>query len=154
MNTMATIRRLALAALLAFAPAAMVGCGNSNGGQQVASDHAGPIGPTSPGGYYFEMTVTPHTITSGSNVVAQIQVYDNQGNTAPGVMVALVGDNSDPKEAFGTTGSGGWVRWAIQIGYPPNSYVYLTASVEDKTLTVPVYVAPGTITGGFTGSNG
>lgn len=154
MKTMAMIRRLALMAALLLSPALLVGCGNDNGGQQVASDHVGPIGPTNPSGYYFDLTCSPHTITSGSNVTCRIQVWDENGNTAAGVPVTLVGDSSDPKDSFATTGSGGWVRWAVQVGYPAGSYVYFTAGVEDKVLTVPVYVVPGAITTAFSGSNG
>ncbi|MBF0170327.1 MAG: hypothetical protein HQK87_04445 [Nitrospinae bacterium] len=145
MKTMDTIRRLALAALLLAAPAFLTYCGNADGGQQVSTDHVGPVGPTTPNGYYFEMTVSPQTITSGSNVSITVQVYDEQGNAAADVLVVFAGASNDPKESSVVTGVNGQGYFILQVKGPPSSYTYVTCTVEDKQLTVPVYITPGTI---------
>ncbi len=145
MKTIDMIRRLALLVLLLASPATLVSCGNGDGGEQVASGHVGPVGPTSPSGYYFEVTVTPHTITSGSDIAVTIRAYDQNGNAASGVPVNVAGTGMDPKDTFGSTSSTGYARWSIQMNSVVASYSYVTVSIEDKQLTVPVYIIPGTV---------
>lgn len=143
--TMATLQRIALAGLLLVIPALLTHCGNADGGGQVASVSVGPAGPTVPSGYYFKISATPHTITSGSNIVLHVQVWDSSGNLASGVTVVFAGDAGDPKTAFIVTGADGQGGYIYQHKGPAGSYVYLSVVVEDKQLTIPVWVMPGTV---------
>ena len=132
-----TWKNIVILGVLLMAPLALTKCGEGN---SVASVTAGPAGPTYPGGYYFDLTVTPHTIQANSTTTVTIRVWDSNGNAAAGVPVTLAGTDKADENNFGTTGSDGIAQWVFEVKANSGSVFPITVTVDSSSLTVTVQV--------------
>lgn len=139
MKQFLTWKKILILGVLLVTPLALAQCGES-GGESVSSHHVGPVGPTFPSGYYFDATVTPHSIPSDSVVIVLLRAWDNKGNPVAGAQFFLGG--LDTVENPGTTSAGGFTYFEITITGGAGSTVYLTFTVEDSSLTIPVQIIP------------
>ena len=140
-------RAAAMAMLALFAAVAMAGC-SSLESEAVADHHVGPVGPTYPSGYYFECTITPHSIVptkDGSFLTILTRVWDSNGNLAAGVPVQVAAGGVAHRE---TTGYDGILL--MMIGYKIEAGAdivyghvkYVTVNIEDSFLTIPFQLIP------------
>jgi len=134
MNKFISWKKTLTLILLLVTPLILVRCG---GGESVASHTVGPVGPSWPSSYYFDATVTPHTIKSNGTVLITVQVWDSNGNVAGGVLVTIVGPETS---GTATTDTGGLASSVLTVTGNAGSIVYLTCGVEDTVLTIPVQV--------------
>ncbi|MDH5637006.1 MAG: hypothetical protein OEZ04_00775 [Nitrospinota bacterium] len=121
----------------------IAGC-SSMESESVADHHVGPVGPTYPSLYYFEATVTPHTVVPPATAIFMVRVFDSNGNLVPNVPVYALGAD---ESTMGETDYSGIARFSLVIaskgGGGISGYVLpMTFSVEDTSLTIPVQVAP------------
>jgi len=124
---------------LLMTPMLGAGC-NSLQSETVAEHHVGPAGPTYPSGYYFDVSVTPHSITTTGthSVLYTIRVWDSNGNVVSGVMVAASGAD---KVGYIPTDYAGIASVGIEMktsGTGGSEVFYMTFTVEDSALTIPV----------------
>ncbi|MDH5478255.1 MAG: Ig-like domain-containing protein [Nitrospinota bacterium] len=139
------MRKIMMAVALApmMAVVLLSGC-SSMEGESTADHRVGPVGPTYPSGYYFDGTVTPHSVVPPSSVVFLVRVYDSNGNLVPNVPVYWGG----PDDAgISTTGYDGIAVFMLQIkaaggGGIMGSVMYNTFTVEDTYLTIPLQIVP------------
>lgn len=143
-----TWQKILILGALFVAPMFLAQCG-PGGGENVPSAHVGPTGPTSPNGYYFELTVTPHTLYRGGWVMAVVRVWDEYGNLAPYVRVAFTtsGFNKVEIMLWEYTNMNGLVQNPIEVEADTNYIGYITAEVEGTFLTLPVSIIAGPSTG-------
>jgi len=138
-KTLSWKKILGLIALI-LAPFLLAQCGDAG---MSATSTVGEAGPTEPSGYYFNATVSPHSIISGAIVTIHVRVWDSNGNLASGVWIALSGVVADPKDVQTQTGSDGTGGWVFEMKYPPGSVIPVNITVENKTLSVPVQIITG-----------
>jgi len=124
---------------LLMAPMLGAGC-NSLQSETVAEHHVGPAGPTYPSGYYFDVSVTPHSITTtGTHTVYYtVRVWDSNGNVVAG---APVQDSGADKGGVTYTDYAGIVYIGIALktaGTGSSEVFYMTFTVEDSSLTIPL----------------
>jgi hypothetical protein len=95
------------------------------------------VGPTSPGGYFFEMTVSPSVVDEGGSTVFTVRVWDSNGNPASGVAVYFSGsvDEAGP----GTTGSAGITLLLLDVKEGTGTFS-MTATIESESVTVSYMV--------------
>ena len=140
-----TFRKLINSALPALVVTMLLAGCSSMESESVADHHVGPVGPTYPSMYYFEATVTPHTVTPPATVSLMVRVYDSNGNLVPNVPVYGAGPGAG-SDTVATTGYDGIARFAMEINALTaelaGQVLWITFSVEDTTLTIPVQVAP------------
>ena len=135
----------ALPAVMAALVATMFMAGCSSMESESVADHmVGPVGPTYPSGYYFEGSVTPHSVVPPTSVVFMIRVYDQNGNLVAGVPVSASGAEDT---AISTTGSDGVALFSLQVktrgsGNIMGSVSYFTFIIEDTVLTIPLQLIP------------
>ncbi|MBI4666136.1 MAG: hypothetical protein HY751_06995 [Nitrospinae bacterium] len=137
---------LVIGALL-LAPLALTQCGSA-GEQNSAEEKVGPVGPTYPSRYYFDLSVAPIIVQSNGTVTFTVQVHDSRGNVAGGVSVILAGPDTSTS---GVTDSNGFFFGVLEVKGTAGSIIYVTGTVEDMSLTIPVQVIPSTSGGGSTG---
>ncbi len=135
MNKFMSWKKTLTLILLLVTPLILVRCGS--GGETVASHTVGPVGPSWPSSYYFDATVTPHTIKNNGTVLVTVQIWDSNGNVAGGVLVTIVGPETS---GTATSDSGGLASAVLTVTGNAGSIVYLTCGVEDTVLTIPVQV--------------
>ncbi len=140
MRQFLTWKKILILGVLLVTPLALAQCGE-NGGESVSSHHVGPVGPTFPSGYYFDATVTPHSIPSDSVVIVLLRAWDNKGNPVAGAAFFLGG--IDTVENPGVTGVGGFTYFEVTIEGGEGSTVFLTFTLEDSSLTLPVQIIAG-----------
>ncbi len=122
---------------IVLAPLLLTHCGG-----QTSVGKVGPVGPTEPSGYYFEMMVSPNVIRTGDVVDVTVRVWDSNGNNMAGVYLAISGVAIDPKDAETTTTTAGWGGWLLKVESPPGTQVNITVVVENAVLTSPVMILP------------
>lgn len=130
-----TMKTILMIGALLFAPFALAGCGET-----VADHTVGPVGPTSPGGYYFEAKVSPHTIPNESNVLFTVRVWDSNGNVGGGVPLTWSGGQDDA--ATSLTNVNGYAYLSLVISGNAGGIAHITVTIEDKTVTIPVQILP------------
>jgi len=123
----------------------MAGC-SSMESESTADHHVGPVGPTYPSLYYFEATVTPHSIVPPASVIFMVRVFDSNGNLVPNVPVHMSGADTT---TLGETDYSGIARFGLEItvkgaGSITGYILPITFMVEDTFLTIPVQIAPTT----------
>jgi len=134
-------KKLLVLGLLMLAPFMLAKCGSA-GEMNSAEARVGPKGPTTPSKYYFEMATPSIVIQSGGMAYFQVRVWDSLGNVAGGIYVTFSGDfkptgttiPSFPTNSDGITGIG------IEVKASAGQIMYVTATVEDMSLTIPVQV--------------
>lgn len=137
MKNRLTWKKIVILGVLLVTPFALAQCGSNTGGDSVASHRVGPKGPTFPGQYYFEVTVTPHTVLIDGTVAVVVRVFDKNGLPAVGVPMNVVG----PEEAgAGSTDSNGFATFILTVSGVEGGISPLTVSIEDLVLTVPVQI--------------
>lgn len=128
---------LLLAASLVLA-VALGACGDFEGDYS-QSNKVGPAGPTIPGGYYFDLTLSPSVIQlSGDTATITIKTYvwDAAGVGVPNVTVFYGGDFKVEDVAY-VTDSNGYSSFNATITGIVTEGVRqsVSATVEDVSLT-------------------
>ena len=130
---------LILAALL-LAPLALTNCGSSAENNS-ASSAVGPAGPTYPGKLYFDLTATTSVLQQTFPGTFTVRVWDSAGNMAGNVSVIFAGPDTSYS---GTTDGSGIIHGVLTITGGAGTIVYVTATVENESLTIPVQVIAST----------
>ncbi len=134
-----------IAALLGVSLLLAGGCGKASENKL----KVGPIGPTSPGGYYYDLMVTPSVISVGGTFTAVVHVTDASGNpvngtvTTPALGINFSGDSltSGSTAAVNELGVAGlYVTFSGTVS--GGGTTYITAQFENLTLTAPVALRP------------
>ena len=123
-----------------FLALAFVGLFSSCGAESAATLTSSKVGPTSPGGYFFELTLAPSIIEVDGSASVTTSVWDSNGNPASGVNVTLSGSVEDG--AFVTTGTDGIALALLAISGEGSGTGSVTATVENKSVTVSYVVIP------------
>ena len=129
--------KIASAILLVIALGAFSSCGNT---EDYAPTHTvGTAGPSSPSGYYIDVTASPYII-QGSGVIAfTTRVTDVNGTAVAGVAINYTGSADSAGAA--TSDASGYATAILTITSPGGTWVgHITASVQDLNLTVPFQV--------------
>lgn len=126
---------------LLLAPLALANCGLPAENNSAAST-VGPKGPTFPSKLYFDLTVSSIVIQSGGSVQITIRVWDSNGNMAGGVPVHASGTGKWT-EPTTSTGLDGMAHGFLEITGGAGTIAYITITVEDSSLTIPVQVIAG-----------
>jgi len=121
---------LVLASVLVFSS-----CGSESAPTLTSSR----IGPTTPGGYYFELTASPSVVLYEGSTTFTVQVWDQNGNLASGVSVHFSG--AVDVAVTGTTGSNGISTMLLDVKDRIGTES-MTATVENKSVTVSFVVVP------------
>jgi len=137
MNQNSTIAKILLLAALFMAPPLMAGCGAAPESESVAQSYAGPTGPTFPSSYYFDLSITPHTIQTPGTVGVTVRVWDSRGNVVANAPIIFVGPDTS---TTGTTSAGGISTKVLEIKGNAGGVVFVTVTVEDSSLTLPVQI--------------
>lgn len=132
--------KTALVAVIGVSFLAVGGCGKADSN----SIRVGPVGPTSPSGYYFTLEANPAVVQALGTVNIGVRVTDAANvpinGTVTVVTVHLAGSTtsgSDVKiDAIGRASA-----FLVMTGTGGRT-VYITATVEDKNLTVPIQILP------------
>lgn len=135
-------QKILIICALFVAPLLLAQCAPAEG-DNVASKTVGPEGPTSPSNYYFDLTVTPHTLIGGGWVHTIVKVWDQYGNEASGVLVVIAASGFDDVEMDpinGWTDANGMTYLYISIASDFTSIGYVTAYVEGEYLTAPIQI--------------
>jgi len=108
----------------------------------------GPVGPTQPSGYYFDLTVTPNALFVGGGVQSSVNVRDSHGNAVGGASVVITVSGIDAFDAAGlaitTNANGQGSMWMEYKGVGIGGLSFFTATLENRSLTAPVQlIAPG-----------
>ncbi len=130
---------LILAALL-LAPLALTNCGSA-AENNAATSNVGPKGPTYPNKLYFDLTAESSVVSSNGTVTFTVRVWDSVGNMAGNVAVILAGPDTSYS---GSTDGSGILHGVLTISGGAGTIVYVTATVENESLTIPVQVIPST----------
>lgn len=138
-------KKVVLLAALLLAPLALTNCGSAE--DNAASSTVGPAGPTYPSKLYFDLTAVNSVVQQTSAATFTVRVWDSAGNMASDVFVTLNGSSSytDLTTASGIVSYGGF-SWTgasdiyVACGAGIITVVYVTATVEDLSLTVPVQI--------------
>ena len=142
---------LILAALL-LAPLALTNCGSA--ASNSASSTVGPTGPTYPSKFYFDLTATTSVAQPGMTVTFSVRVWDTDGNMVEGMEVIMSGSGVGLPSSGTTTqtststatNSSGICNASFKIGDTAGGTIsYITAIVEDMSLTIPVQVIATTL---------
>lgn len=131
---------LILFALL-LAPLALSNCGTPQESNS-ASSTVGPKGPTFPSKLYFDLTASSIVIQSGGSVQITVRVWDSLGNMAGGVSVHASGTGKWATPTA-TTGIDGMAHGFLEMTGGAGTIAYITVTVEDLQLTIPVQVIAG-----------
>lgn len=122
---------LVLASLVVFSA-----CGEESAPTQTSA----VVGPTSPGGFYFELTMSPSIFESGGTSTVTVRVWDSSGFPASGVVVSLTGSVEDGDFFLtGTNGIAAAILTTDGEGSGPSS---ITATVESLSATVSYVIVP------------
>ncbi len=129
---------LALLALIPVMALLLSACGNSGAATERT---VGPIGPTT-NGYYFDHTISPSIIKGGvtSTVFVKVYVWDANGLPVSGVTVYGAAENNWTT----VTDSTGLSLSVLEVpaGDVVSGFLYISASVENLTLTNYVQIVP------------
>ena len=136
MKNRLTWKKIIILGVLLVTPFVLAQCGVSEG-ESVASHHVGPVGPTFPGKYYFDATVTPHTIENNGTVAIVIRVYDQNGLPAGGVAMNVVGPETP---GAGATNTDGLITFILTVEGTAGGISNITVAIEDSALTIPVQI--------------
>ena len=109
-------------------------CGEESAATQTSS----MVGPTLPTGYYFDMTISPSVIEAKGSTTVTVRVLDSAGAAAATVDVYVSG--SSDKGAVITTGANGIGAAFLDITGTGTGTSYLTATLENKSVTVSYIV--------------
>ncbi len=143
MSAKMTWHKIVILSALIAAPLFLANCG-SDGSEHVATQTVGPTGPTSPSGYYFEVTASPHTIPVGGGVVLSVRVWDENGNAAGDAWGAwsITGVLSfDGASGLFITDTNGYSYFAYEFkDWSVTGTTYITVIIEDAVLQVPVTI--------------
>jgi hypothetical protein len=141
MKNRLTWRKIIILGVLLVTPFALAQCGSSTEGESVSSSHVGPVGPTFPGKYFFDATMTPHTVMAKGTVTILLRAWDIDGNPAPGVSFITSGFIKEiDLDSLPTTGSGGYTYMVIEIPAGPANVSSLIFTVEDTSLSIALQV--------------
>ncbi|MBI5814593.1 MAG: hypothetical protein HZB29_03180 [Nitrospinae bacterium] len=134
-------KKLLILGLLMLAPLMLARCGTAADSNS-ASSTVGPKGPTSPSKYYFDLTAASLVVTTSGTAYYEVRVWDSNGNAAGNVNVTFSGDfeTSGNTLTTGITGIDGITGMGISVKGSAGTVMYLTASVENLSLTIPVQV--------------
>lgn len=129
--------KIASAILLVIALGAFSSCGNT---EDYAPTHTvGTAGPSSPSGYYIDLTASPYIITGSGVISFTTRVTDVNGTAVAGVVINYTGDADTGGVA--TSDASGYATAVLSITSGGGTWVgYITASVQDLNLTVPYQV--------------
>lgn len=135
------VLRTALVAVMGAAFLIVGGCG------QKADENTrkvGPVGPTTPSGYYFTLEVHPATVQTGGTVTLIAYVTNAAGTPIDGtvtpVAVHYSGSMTTGSDvAIDATGIAGLYLTMTGTG---GTTVYVNANVENKSLTIPIQILP------------
>lgn len=139
------VRKPLLIAVLVFA-AALAACGDFSDDYNQSSK-VGPDGPSIPGGYYFDLTLSPSVVQLGGDaasiIVATAHVWDANGVGVPNVTVYYggsfeVADTGVPTDANGYS----TVPVSVTGIIVESNRGYVTAKVEDISLTAAYKIIP------------
>ncbi|MFQ5431897.1 MAG: hypothetical protein ACE5EN_05270 [Nitrospinota bacterium] len=122
---------LVLASVTAFSA-----CGDEKSAPTLTSAR---VGPSSPSGYYLEMTVSPSVVLFEGSATFSVRAWDINGNPASGVTIYVSG--AVDTSATLTTGSNGYAAMLLDVKdrLGPES---MTATLENKSVTVSYVVVP------------
>lgn len=132
---------LILFALL-LAPLALANCGLPAENNS-ASSTVGPVGPTFPSKYYFDFTASSIVVQSGGSVAFTVRVWDSNGNMAGGVSNTFTGSGKWENPTT-TTDLNGMDRGILTVEGGAGTIDYVTVTVENLSLTIPVQIVAGT----------
>jgi hypothetical protein len=133
-------KKILIISALLLAPLALMNCGSA-GENNSASSRVGPKGPTDPSKLYFDLTAESIVVQSGGTAAFTVRVRDSLGNVAGGVSVLFSGAGTWTGNP-GTTNLNGVVSGTLAITGGAGTLAYVTATVEDMSLTIPVQVLP------------
>lgn len=131
-------KKILIISALLLAPLALTNCGSA-GENNSASNRVGPTGPTYPNKLYFDLTAETIVVQSGGSVAYTVRVWDSLGNMAGGVSVLFSGTG---KWTVNTalTDISGMAHGTLEMTGGAGTLAYVTVTVEDKSLTIPVQV--------------
>ena len=122
---------LALASVIAFSA-----CGED---KSAASLTSARVGPSSPSGYYLQLTVNGSVVQVEGSVTFSARVWDINGNSASGVTVNPSGAVATPVEVV--TGSNGYAVFSLFVVDILGNYT-MNATLEDLAVAVSYVVVP------------
>jgi len=136
----------AVALTAAFMMVALgAGC-SSMDSESVADHHIGPVGPTYPSYFYYDVTVTPHSVLPPATVTFVVRVWDHNGNLVSGATMTAAGPDTSTE---GVTDDAGLAYLVLKISKSTASsgagVVFVTINIEDAALTVPIQLIPSMI---------
>lgn len=109
----------------------------SSCGESAATQTSARIGPTSPSGYYFELTVSPSVVPYEGSTNFIVRVWDNFGIPASGVTVLYAGSSDTPGST--TTGTDGIATIGLDVKDRVGTET-MTATVESLSVAVSYIV--------------
>lgn len=129
--------KLTSAIILVIALVSFSSCGNT---EDFAPTHTvGTAGPSSPSGYYIDLTASPYIITGSGVISFSTRITDVNGTAVAGVDVNYTGDADTG--GFATSDASGYATAVLTITSGGGTWVgYITATVQDLKLTVPYQV--------------
>ena len=129
--------KITTAILLIIVVGAFSSCGNT---EDFSPTHTvGTAGPSSPSGYYIDLTASPYIITGSGVIAFTTRITDVNGTAVAGVDVNYTGDADSAGSA--TSDASGYATAVLTITSGGGTWVgYITASVQDLNLTVPFQV--------------
>jgi len=158
MENILTWKKIIILGVLLVTPFALAQCGE---GGSVASTSAS-AGPTFPSKYFFEATVTPHTVENKGTVALVVRTWDENGFPVSGVTVTVVGPNKSATTgskgtsgatggtggtgakggtgATGFTGQNGIKTFVLNITGDAGGIINLSVLVENSVVQVPVQI--------------
>jgi hypothetical protein len=136
-------KKILIISALLLAPLALTNCGSSSENNS-ASSKVGPSGPTYPNKLYFDLTTEATVVRDGDIVSITVRVWDAVGNMAGNVSVYFSGGGSwvlptTPAPVV-VTDSAGIAHGMVSMKGGAGTLVYVTATVENMSLTIPVQI--------------
>lgn len=131
-------KKILIISALLLAPMVLTNCGSS-AENNASSNRVGPVGPTYPNKLYFDLTAETTVVAPDGTVTFTVRVWDSVGNMAGNVTVILAGPTTS---ATGVTDTGGLYHGVLQVKGGAGTLIYITGTVENMSLTIPVQVLP------------
>ena len=132
--------KTALVAVIGVSFLAVGGCGKADNN----TAKVGPVGPTSPNGYYFTLDVNPAVVVKGGTTHVNVWVTNAAGVPIDGTVTTVTAFFS----GSGTSGIqanidvNGRAGMFLTITGAGGTIAQVTANVENKSLTIPVQILP------------
>lgn len=131
-------KKIIIISALLLAPLALTNCGSA-GENNAASSRVGPVGPTYPNKLYFDLTAETIVVQADGTVTFTVRVWDSFGNMAGNVTTILAGPTTS---TTGVTDTGGIFHGVLTVKGGAGTLVYVTATIENMSVTIPIQILP------------